>query len=1229
MSLSRQVEPVDDQQGPTRKARSFPFLTVVIVMVFILLFCLITAAIIIILSIFDIIHISWSTNLSKVLLTIIIPVLSAIVPLLQWLFSLSVHRHGLSKEGQIHLSTPAPSRSTLSSTVAPSILAPDAADNPQMRGPQVAQPTSKTVEVEVRTQSSPHREDWGEAPHVERFYGRMQEISNIERSIVTNHCRVIALLGMGGIGKTSLAVKVVEQVKEHFDSVLWCSLRNAPSAKAVLEKAILFFGENPHIDLSADVENLILLLIEIIRKCRCLLILDNVDVILYASDSSLYEGYVRIIRIFGEIQHKSCLLLTSREKLKEVGQLEGPSSPVRSLQLSGLGELEGREILEDKGLFGSDKAWAMLVGLYSGNPLALKLVSEPVRDLFSGDISAFLKEGEIVVGNVYDLLKQQFKHLSDLELEVMYWLAIEREAVTLDNLRADFVGIVSNRSLLEALESLKRKSLIETSGVALFTLQPVIMEFVTVELINHICEEILDERLQLFVSHVLVKAQTKNYVRESQVHLILQPVIDKLLGVLGREGCEQKFKTLLLAARSTYSKNQNYIAGNIINILVHLRISLSGYDFSHLTVRQAYLKGVVLTDVNFSQANLLQAVFTETFGSILSIIFSPDGKLLAGGTPEGTIWLWQALNGIPIQTYLGHNDFVRSVSFSPDGNLFISGSDDQTVRLWNVRESTPVRVFQGHTHWVKSVVFHPDGQLIASGSDDRTIRLWNVNTGECLKILQGQSGWIWSVAFSPDGKTLASGSDDHTIRLWDVETGECLQILQGHSGWVKSIAFSPDGKTLASGGGDAVVRLWDLSTGENFRTLEGHTDWIRSVAFSHDGRLVASGGKDLTIRLWNVRVGECLKVLQGHTNWLWSIAFNPDGRTIASTDENQVMRLWEVSTGRCIQTFQGHTHWVRAISFNQSGDILAGGGADQAVSLWDVHTGQCLRTLHGHTDLIWSVAFSPHENMVASSGEDLSIRLWDADSGRCINILLGHTHWIWSIVFSPNGRLLASGSEDQRVRLWDVPTGQCLSVLEGHTNRVRSVAFSPDGEILASGSEDRTIRLWNVSSKECIRTLHGHTNLVRSVVFSPDGKLLASGGEDQIVHVWNVATGNHLRTLRGHTDPIRSIAFHPEGSILASGGKDNEICLWHIENGECFNVLRGHAHWIWSVAFSPGGEILASGSEDGTIKLWDVQAGKCLKTLRSDRPYERMNISGAQGLTEAQKSALKALGAIE
>ncbi len=225
----------------------------------------------------------------------------------------------------------------------------------------------------------PHHE-WGEAPAVDLFYGRAPERETLTQWLTTDRCRLISIMGMGGIGKTTLATKIAAEIADDYSFLLWCSLRNAPPVEEILAESIRFFSNQQVAELPADTGRRITLLLDLLRRQRCLLILDNVEAVLRGGEGaghyrSGHEGYGELFRRVGETEHRSCLLLTSREKPRDVALLEGTGRPIKSLDLATLDLAAGRAILESGGLIGTDENWATLVDRYSGNPLALKLIA--------------------------------------------------------------------------------------------------------------------------------------------------------------------------------------------------------------------------------------------------------------------------------------------------------------------------------------------------------------------------------------------------------------------------------------------------------------------------------------------------------------------------------------------------------------------------------------------------------------------------------------------------------------------------------------------------------------------------------------------------------------------------------------------------------------------------------------------------------------------------------------
>ncbi len=1108
---------------------------------------------------------------------------------------------------------------------------------------------------ETSTGASSLRCDWGNAPDVSLFYGRADELEMLEQWTLADRCRVIVLLGMGGIGKTSLSVKLAQVLVEHsqlgsdaddkFDCIVWRSLRNAPSLETLMGEIV------PIISDQQETEPTLARLMDGLRQTRCLLILDNVETLLKGDQRSGqyhpgYENYGELLRLMGETHHQSCLILTSREKPREFSALEGMDLPVRSLLLNGSPEA-AMTLVQTKGLIGTEQQQQDLCQFYGHNPLALKIVATSIQDLFDGDIAAFHRPGAGIFSGIHQLLEQQFQRCTPLEQSVMYWLAINREWTAIAELAEDLVPQTSRSALLEALESLMWRSLLEKQA-GRYAQQPVVMEYVTAQLVDQVCHEILtlgqvseteaeQENLSataLFCTHTLLKAQSSDYIREIQIREILQPVLNGLSGQCGSEAnSEPCLRQALAGLHSDPTLQSSYAAGNILNLLSQSSPVLEHYDFSGLALRQADLRRVHLSDCNLQEADLSQAAFIETLSLPLALAFSPDGTRLATGDAKGEIRIWSVEDGRNLLICSGHTDWIWSVAFSPDGGTVASGSSDRTIKLWDLETGQCRQTFD-HKAQVWSVAFHPTTPLLASASEDHTVKLWDLETGACHQTLTGHTDWVRSVTFSPNGKTIASGSDDQTIKFWATETGRCEQTLEGHSKRVWSLAYA-SGNRLASSSSDCTIKFWDTQTGHCIQTLSGHTNWVRSIAFSPDGETLASGSEDRTIRLWQIASGNCRQTLRGHGNWIRSVAFSPDGKTLASGSGDNTVKLWGTN-GQCQRTLQGYIDRVWSVAFSPGsaqhpyGGILASANDDHQIKLWNVEGPTYRQTLSGHTDAVCAVRFSPQDHLIASGSEDQTIKLWDLETGQCLRTLKGHTSRIWSVAFSPEGGLLASGSEDQTIKLWDVHTGQCLRTLKGHTNWVCSVAFCPAESLrLVSGGYDQTIKIWDPFTGACCQTLEGHSNWVWSIALSPDGQHLASGSGDHSIKLWNLKTGQCLKTLEGHSSRVWSVAFSPDGQCLASASSDKTVKLWDVRTGGCLQTLEGHTNLAWAVTFSPEGHLLASGSQDETVHLWDRETGECVAVLRGARPYDRTNILHARGLTEAQRMSLKQLGAVE
>ncbi|MFJ5043701.1 NACHT and WD repeat domain-containing protein [Streptomyces sp. NPDC088719] len=652
-------------------------------------------------------------------------------------------------------------------------------------------------------------------------------------------------------------------------------------------------------------------------------------------------------------------------------------------------------------------------------------------------------------------------------------------------------------------------------------------------------------------------------------------------------------------------------------------------------------------------------------GAVYTVAYSPDGHMVAAGNVhQNLVRLWDVSDpgrpvplGRPVPVDRSVTS-VLSVAFSPDGRVLAiggrtsdrgDGTSGGFTELWSLTspshpvllgrlKSPGVRGLDAVTA-VESLAFSPDGRTLAAGWHAGLVSLWDVTRPDAARPaaepvnLHCPGAFSRRVAFSPAGHTLAAACDDKagTIGLWDLSdparTDRGRTVKAGSL--VNALAFSPDGRTLAAGASDSAVHLWEgVDTDRPTRLgkpLKGPAKPFMSVAFSPDGSTLAAGSADHSIYLWNVThpktIGLLGRPLTGPGSAVTDVVFSPDSRTLAAGNTDGNVDLWSLPPTR----IPGAGGNVSSVAFSPDGRTLAAANQNATVSLWNtadpnnpVPRGEPLK---GRKNPVNAVAFSPDGRTLAAGDSGGDVTLWNmTDPGTPVRLsdpLTGANGLILALAFSPDGNTLAAAGDDEdgRITLWDVSDPAhpvSASGISGSGGKsVLSLAFSPDGSILAAGGDgsNGTVGLWSTeqTGARVGKKIDQPTATSTWVAFSPNGRTLATGNSRGVVTLWDSTDPHHLKR-RGSPlfvpgGSLWGVEFSPDGKTLVAGGHTDNgtIHLWDVADpnrptaiGRPLTVETG---FVAVLAFSPDSRTLAATTDDGVATLWDLEVESSISRI--------------------------------
>ncbi len=605
-------------------------------------------------------------------------------------------------------------------------------------------------------------------------------------------------------------------------------------------------------------------------------------------------------------------------------------------------------------------------------------------------------------------------------------------------------------------------------------------------------------------------------------------------------------------------------------------------------------------------------------GPVKSIAYRPDGRVLATASTDRTVILWNAprtvgaraaadrarphrIAGLPRQQAA-----LTAVGFSPDGRILAVGSQDRSVTLWNVADAgRPRRVaeLRGFTRGVEAVVFSPDRRSLLTGGAGTDAVLWDVTKPRSprrLSVLKGgSSGPVHGVAFSPDGHTAVVDGAGPAPTIWSLtDRSEPVNVgfvpIRGAAQTeVFSVSIAADGDTLAAATSDNGVSLWSITQLVDTRdqqplaTLSEHAGPARGVAFSRDGRRLATVGHDGTAQLWDVRKPLSPRLMTrftDHRDAVTSVAFASDSRTIATASDDGRAAVWELADSLALRRdastsapntrvpAAAFTPDRRLLTLTQAYDENNLDGPKLPAELWDATRPTAPRRLSAlDAGDISTAAFSRDVRLLATGSSTGTIRLWDiadTDDPRLLDTATTKGD-VLTLAFSADGRALAVASDDfegryEEMELWDVGRRGALRRLARlPLSQVNAMTFSPAGPTLAVATEKQGTSLWDISSPSRPRRLGalGASEVPGvTVEFSPDGRRLALADASEQITLYGIteptlatARPRLLGSVGGNIGKAAAVAFDSTGTMLAAStwGESDRTLLW-----DCTDAAR-------------------------------------------------------------------------
>jgi eukaryotic-like serine/threonine-protein kinase len=533
--------------------------------------------------------------------------------------------------------------------------------------------------------------------------------------------------------------------------------------------------------------------------------------------------------------------------------------------------------------------------------------------------------------------------------------------------------------------------------------------------------------------------------------------------------------------------------------------------------------------------------------------YFPDSKrfaVAASAASNPFVKVFEVETGKEILTLSGHTKRIRAVDVSPDGKMIATGSLDGTARIWNAETGEELRRIDFATNdkgtEINDVTFSKTGEKLAvvgfetlSVIDTKTYKQTDTDLTRFADKNVVLSGW--KVAFSPLEKTLAVGNYFGEVIFLDSDKLSIIRVLRHHQVNVKTLAYSTDGKTLATGSWDRTVKFLDVQSGEVVNELKGHFAGVHELAYSPDGKILATASGDFNVNLWNAEQVSKSNAISTVSSIM---KFSSDGKTmIGWYNFDGEISNYDLTNKQKIWSNKGPKTGF-ALDVSTFANQITIGERDGFISTFNLSNGNELTRVHVSEKAVYSIKYSVDGKRIFAVFEDGFIKAIDSANLSEIFSVKAHEGITKTLAVSPDGKLLASGGVDKLVKVFDTNTGNEIYTFKENLKPLYNVAFSADSRLLVGAGADDTARIWRISDGKLMQELTGMSAGIFSAVYSPVGNRLATASDVGIIRLWDAESGRQVLAFRANQKQISQLQFSDDGKTLMSVDTNGKLNFW-------------------------------------------------------------------------------------